>query len=276
MVDRNRIFSRALSTALFLAASQFLSASVVFQFPLPTTNLNQAAGSNRSNASFSANSGDYAGQDFTLTTSAVINSLTVYVVANSPTSGTIDTLGQEFTSISLYEGASTNGTSFNPATLAATQNTAQLNAAPRVYYTGTTDYQTLNSGTTFFPMYSVTFTGLNWFVPSGQDTYFLVGDTPVGGNSLFLSASTIPDPNSPLYSAFMEADSGFNPIGFDGCYSGPNQTGGQTTEPCTSTSIPNFNTNLAVVNFIASTPEPSTFGFLGLALAGFALKLRRK
>ena len=140
-------------TALNFSISS-ASAGVILQFPLPTANLNQAAGAARTNASVVE--GSFAGspsvpyivgEDFQLstTTAYVIDSLTVWAIANSPTSpGPIDTLGQEFSSFSLYTGyTADSGTTWHQVSQ-YNLNSTQLNAAPRAYYTGTTDYETLN------------------------------------------------------------------------------------------------------------------------------------
>jgi hypothetical protein len=262
-LDPNRLFRRALPWAIFLAAAQLLSAGVIYQFPLPTTNLNQAAGAARTNASVVAVP-DIAGDDFLLSNSVsyVVDSLTVWSIANSPTSGPINTLGQEFSSFTLYTGYTPDGlgatwTQVNSYSL----NSTQLNAAPRAYYTGTTDYQTLNPASgAYYPMYAVTFSGLNWSIPAGQVSYYGVGGVPIGSNTLALSASLYT--SDPQYDPFLILTG--NPWT-------PTSQGG-------ADSISGFK-GLAALNVSingAAVPEPSTLGFLGLGIAALALKLRRR
>jgi len=278
--DPYRLFSRALPPALFLATAHLLSASTLYQYALPTTNLNQAAGTSRSNASLiGANYGtvdgaaDIIGDDFVLNSTSVITSLTVYAIADSadPDAGTLD---QQFTSISLYTGASSDFSA--PVTLTSTLDSAQLALAPIVYYTGTTDYQTLDTpGTAFFSIYAVTFTGLDWSVPAGQLSYFGIGSVPIGGNSLALSISL--DPNANLYDPFLiytgnpytptYEDTGTDVCGFDAYGAcGITQTG----------SSPTGGYSVVNVDIEGSTPEPSTLGLLGLGIGALALKLRRR
>jgi hypothetical protein len=84
--------------ALALASS--LSADVIFERALPTANLNNAAGADRSNISWAPGDNTYIlGDDFTLASDSVINSFSVWEVSNngSPTT--------EFGSLSLYVGS---------------------------------------------------------------------------------------------------------------------------------------------------------------------------
>lgn len=269
-LNPNRLFRHALPWASFLAAAQLLSAGVLLQFPLPTTNLNQAAGAARTNASVVEGSFPgpvpyIAGEDFIIlsnTTSYVVDSLTVWAIANSPTSGSIDTLGQEFSSFSLYMGYTPDGAGATWTQVgSSTLNSNQLNAAPRAYYTGTTNYQTLNPASgAYYPLYAVTFGGLNWSIPAGQVSYFGVGGVPIGSNTLALSVSAYTD--NPQFDPFLFLIG--NPW--------------TPTYQDHSDSITNF-TGLTALNFSindAGVPEPSTFGLLGLGIAALALKLRRR
>ena len=268
-LNSNRLFRLVLPWAIFLAAAQLLSAGVILQFPLPTANLNQGAGASRTNASVIE--GSFAGsppvpyingEAFQLSTPYVVDSLTVWAIANSPTSpGPIHTLGQEFNSFSLYTGyTADSGTTWNQVG-SYSLNPTQLTAAPRAYYNGTTDYQSLASST-YYPMYAVTFNGLNWSIPAGQIAYFGVGGDPIGSNTLALSVSTYNN-STQFSSLYFLTGSPWAPKFEDA-----------------SNSINNF-TQVAALNFSisdanAGVPEPSTFGFLGLGIAGLVIKLRRR
>jgi hypothetical protein len=274
----NRLFLRVLPSVVFLAAAPLLSAGTVVNYPLPTTDLNQAAGADRTNASL--NQGvDIVGDDFVNTTgsSYVINNLTVYAIANSPG----DNIGDELSSVSLYTGAYSSGVG-DPVTLTATLDQAELTAAPEVDYTDSTEYQTLNSGTpgspntTYDPIYALTFTGLNLSILAGQDYYFAVAGIPVSGSyTLSLSASAVSNSSTTIDSFDLFAQSGSQYLfeyGDDGadvtCYS-------LASSSCTAVPIPGSGNYLAV-NFAVNTPEPSTLSILGLGLGALMLKLRRR
>jgi hypothetical protein len=200
------------------------------------------------------------GDDFVLGTTQTINSLTVYAIANSPTSGAIDTLGQELSTVTLYTGAYTGTLPGSTLTAVQTLTSAMLNADPRVQYNGTTDYESLNTAGTFYPIYAITFTNLNWTVPAGQLEFFGVSGAAIGGNTFNLSASF--DTDTLTYDPFF-------------FYTGSPYA---PTFQDQSNSITGFN-GQAVVNVsmdTSSVPEPSTLGFLGLGIAGLVLKLRRR
>ena len=151
-----------------LALASSLSAGVIFERALPTANLNNAAGADRSNISWAPGDNTYIlGDDFTLGSDSVINSLSVWEVSNngSPTT--------EFGSLSLYVGADPN------ISLISSSYTSSL----------VSGYQYQGSSGTFYDVYQITFSGLNLSAAGGVLYDFGIGATPGTESSLFLHAS---------------------------------------------------------------------------------------
>ena len=153
---------------IVLALASSLSAGVIFERALPTANLNNAAGADRSNISWAPGDNTYIlGDDFTLGSDSVINSLSVWEVSNngSPTT--------EFGSLSLYVGADPNlsfiSSSYTPSLVSG--------------------YQYQGSSGTFYDVYKITFSGLNLSAAGGVLYDFGIGATPGTESSLFLHGS---------------------------------------------------------------------------------------
>ena len=134
-------FQRALPLAIALATVSIAPAApIIFQRQLPTTNLNNAAGANRSNAA--PIQGSFSGvpyvlgDDFNLSGvgSFTIDSISVYMVTNT----LAGTPSSEFSAIQLYGGVD-----------AALSLRSSTYSASKVQYAGGLDYQSLNSSTFF-------------------------------------------------------------------------------------------------------------------------------
>jgi len=257
-------------------------ADTLWTNPLPTTNLNSAAGSSRSNVApvygslcdpgtGNCDSGNGAitgttnpyilGDQFVLSgTTNTITDVTVYEVGNTPTSGTIDNPTDEFSDITLFIGADQ----------AALTSISSSYSFQQVQYNGTTDYESVNTAGDFFPIFAITFSGLN--VNLGPGTYdFAIGATPIGGNTfaLLMSDPSLSGPSED--SASLSPNNGFLYYFDDG--NGP--IAGYQYGPG---SISNYN-NGADANVIISgtaTPEPSTLAMLGMGLLAAWAGLRRR
>ena len=230
--------------ALALASS--LSAGVIFERALPTANLNNAAGADRSNIAWAPGDNTYIlGDDFTLGSDSVINSLSVWEVSNngSPTT--------EFGSLSLYAGADDGGV-------------GALSLISSSYlYSLVSGYPYQGSSGAFYDVYKITFSGLNLTVAGGALYDFGIGATPGTQSSLFLHGSNA-------------ARSGSTQDGSDGLFLG------FTGPPYTLAYVIDSNGNgwdkssdINVEIDGSAVPEPATFGLLAIS-AGALLFLRRR
>jgi hypothetical protein len=224
-----------------LALASSLSAGVIFERALPTANLNNAAGANRSNISWAPGDSSYIlGDDFTLAWDSVIHSFSVWEVSNngSPTT--------EFGSISLYAGADPN------LSLISSSYTSSL----------VSGYQYQGYSGTFYDVYKITFSGLNLSATGGVLYDFGIGITPGTESSLYLHGS-----NAAL--------SGSRQDGADGLFLG------FTGPPYSLAYVIDSNGNGwdkssdINVQIDGVAPEPATFGLLAIS-AGALLFLRRR
>lgn len=160
------------SGALLFSVATTFAASVTFDRGLPTDNLNNAAGSDRSNVAWS-NGNDYvSGDDFTVGESGEkwkITAIRTWSVAHD------GYLGDEFTDIHLYGGSGNDGlTEIANGTLSeGTNDDGNPNIThTAVVYDNTEEYQT-GSGS-YRAIWQHDFTNLNWVVDGGQKYYFAV------------------------------------------------------------------------------------------------------
>jgi hypothetical protein len=227
--------------ALALASS--LSAGILFERALPTANLNDAAGANRSNIAWAPGDSTYIlGDDFTLASDSVVDSLSVWEVSNGASPAT------EFGSLSLYAGADPD-----------------LSLISSIYSSSlVSGYQYQGSSGNFYDVYKITFSGLNWSVPGGVMYDFGIGATPGTQSSLFLHGS-----NAAL--------SGSTQDGADGVFLG------FTGPPYTVTYVIDSNGNgwdkssdINVEIDGSAVPEPATFGLLAIGAGAFLLLRRRR
>ena len=271
--------SRLLAILAASLAPSIASAATVWSNPLPTGNLNSAAGSNRSNAApiygslcdplvppnncsgvgpQSPSEPYILGDQFNVGANTNITSVTVYEVGNSPTSGTINTPDQEFRNISLFLGADQT-----PLTLVSSTYTFQ-----RVQYNGTTDYESLNTNGLFFPIYSITFSGLNFLVGPGLND-FAIGATPIGNNTFALHTS------DPTLSGPTEDSASLSPNGFLYFFDDPTPDAAFQYSPGSISNYSNgADANVSILGDVV--PEPGTIGLLGLGLAGLRLLQRKR
>lgn len=229
--------------ALTLASS--LSAGVIFERALPTANLNDGAGVNRSNISWAPGDNSYIlGDDFTLGSNSVIDTLSVWEVSSNANPRT------EFGSISLYVGAD-DATTGSPLSFLSSSYSSSL----------VSGYQYQGGSGRYYDVYKISFSGLNLSVAGGVLYDFGIGGTT---SNLYLHAS-----NAGL--------SGSTQDGADGFYLG--YTGGSpyglTYVIDSSETGWDKSSDINVEIQGTEIPEPATFGMLAIS-AGALLFLRRR
>jgi PEP-CTERM motif len=272
------LFAAALASGLAPTAS---ADALIFDRGLPdSTNVNNAAGANRSNVSWGnqISNGNYfmVGDniDLSLTPNTtggwVINDIRVWEVANteigSPTS-TSPPAGSdphsEFSTLTLFLGAAY--TTLTPVSSTYTSTFVQ-------YLPGGLNYQGTRGG--YFPLYQIDFSGLNILVPATENLGFAIDAVPNNGNAWFIHAS-----NAAL--------SGTDQEGFDNFYElycGNSATPGASTSASYCDLIDSngngfdksSDINVEVFGSASATPEPATFGLFGAGLLGLIRCRRRK
>ena len=255
--------SKVLPLAVVLATFSIASAGpVIFQRALPTTNLNNAAGVNRSNAG--PIQGSFSGVPFTIgddfilpgSGNYVIDTLSVFMITNT----LAGTPSSEFSKITLYGGKD------NLPALTQLTQLSQTYSATKVQYNGTTDFQSVG-GSSFFSIYQITFSGLAWAVQGSQYYDFAVNGTPIGSNTFALHVS-----NDVLGGA-----TNAGPLAWDGSFLIAQGSPLAITAASNSTTIPGFNKGSDVNVIITSgVPEPSSFGMLAIGIGALVMRLRRK
>jgi hypothetical protein len=198
--------SACLGLTLAFAAAQADASVLVIDRGLPTANLNNAAGSDRSNVSWDFQGyGWIAGDDFTVPTAEPghtkwrIDTIRTWVVAgttgglaaanndNDTGNDNVYALGDTFASLSLYLGRGSTLDNVSTGVFAGAGSNATDNAnisISRVQYSSAEsqfDYQ--GSSTNFIQMFEVEFTNLGLLVDPGEMINFAVdglgaGDTP--------------------------------------------------------------------------------------------------
>ena len=220
------------------------------------------------------------GDQFMLSsTTNTITSVTIYEVGNAVTSefGTPgDTPDTEFSNLSLYVGPDGSATGLGSA-VDSLSGASLLSASSQVCYSGTCgaggmNYLSTSNPNDYYAIYAVTFSGLDLTLGAGLYD-FAIGATPIGGNTFALLTS---DPNNS--GGATEDSASLSPNGF--LYYFYDGTGGAplATYQYGPGAIAGYD-NGADVNVTidgTTTPEPSTFGLLGLGLAGVWAGMRRR
>jgi hypothetical protein len=223
--------------------------------------------------------GDYFSLAPSSTGYDTINSVTVYEVANGTTAS--NTPNQEFSNITLYGGIDPtgNGGSFSVSPLSSTYTYTGYQYAADYTNTGAANYCSLSNpaacGTagqaTYYNIYALTFSGLNWTVQTGVNYDFAVSGTPIGNNVFSLHATNA------LLSGAIEDDTDNSAIVYTPYQPNP------TNLVATYAAGPGYVTNYAngadvniLINGTTSTPEPGTFALVGVGLLTGALLRRRK
>jgi len=265
---------RTIFVSLLLASclTPFASAgTILFQRPLPNatnnaaTYVNGAVGPNRSNYVYRdySDQGYYfiPGDDFKLKTDAVIDSLTVWGVANAPLTSTAPfDPGSEFDQLNLYMGSPSGD---------LTWQTDQYTAVRDYYQPGNVNFESQDGLNQSYAIYKITFTGLNIFVPANTLIGFAIYPIPLDPAFNFALHSSV---NS------LTLASGVSPFdGPDGLvrYFYYNGNVYPAAEFSYSGSVDKFDADANVIITGTAIPEPATFGLLGAGLAAFVYLKRR-
>lgn len=264
--DSVRLALLASATALAFGAFGFANPAkadtVLFDRGLPTTNLNNAAGSDRSNVAWGEQGPDAApavnsiGEDYTLSGNAVVNSVTVWVIDNGTSGGT-----PAANSYQLWIGSDTNPGIGSTASVSQVATSATVT---QVTYAGGASYQ--SSSGSYDNIYQVTFTGLGLSQAAGTYAFAVSGLSDSGMLTPFLSAS-----NAALGGANQVAGTG-DIYGFDAAGNMDTTNG----YPWADIAGWDKSSDIDIVVSGVAVPEPVSLTLFGAALAGLGVVRRKK
>jgi hypothetical protein len=210
----------------------------------------------------------YLGDVFALNQESTITSFTLYEVGDVPTTGdcatcaAADTPGSEFSSVGLYIGP--DGENLSLASGTPTSASQYKPGGVPLDYLCTTC-----ATPTYYAIWAITFSGLNITVPAGDYDFAINGVAKSGNTFALLSSDTagctpscVSDTPGLGFDLFQQDGPGGPPIL---TYSG--------TNPSSYTGGDNLDLDALIQG--AAIPEPATFGFLAVGLAGILLGRRR-
>lgn len=272
------------SVVLVGVAAAASAQSLVVDRGLPTANLNDAAGSNRSNVAWGWYGNNwFAGDNFSLGTADgsnhwEINHIRTWVIigygyGDPNTSAFLgaantDVPSDEFSAVNLYLGDA-NGTMSIVKSANLTGGTAtddvNVTLTPVTYSDGTT-YQ--GNSTSFINMYQVDFTGLNITAGSGQSVEFGVDGVAKAYNNGYFGWFNHASNAALSGSTQQGADNLMQYYGVAGDYEGPDDSNGNGWDKSSDLNVQVWATQ--------AVPEPSEFGFLAIAGLGLLSAAKRK
>ena len=247
-----------LGLVLALGGISSLSAATIFDRGLPdSTNVNDVAGANRSNVTwdFGSASGVLVGDDFMFSNAGIVDSITVFEVANGTGAGS--TPGSEFNSFTLYYGG------VNLLDHSSSVFTSQL----VTYQPGGENYQ--GSGGGFYDIYALTFNGLNFSADANTLYGFALAADPKTGNTLALHASNAALSGTPQ----QGADNLFS--GYDAttlAYLGSCDSGDSTT--CGPLWDKSSDINVKIDGTLV--PEPASLGLMAIGIGALIFVARKR
>src|SRR5258708_33030388 len=174
-----------LKLAAILSACSLANAGMLFGGDLPALGLN-LSGASRSNIApiqgTISGTPFVIGDDFTLSSSSVVDSITVWIVGNCPVTTctpTNTTPNSEFSSIQLFGGLDSSGSGHVNLLSSSYSST-------HVQYTGGVDYLSPSGSGLSYPLFQITFSSLNLMIQGSQLFDFAVQGTPTGVGALSL------------------------------------------------------------------------------------------
>ncbi|NEP43320.1 MAG: PEP-CTERM sorting domain-containing protein [Okeania sp. SIO2H7] len=283
----------AATSALLVGFATETQAALLFDRGLPTENLNDISGPDRSNIRLATDLENlyFYGDDFTIGAEGEtykVDTIRTWVVPafriSFDNAGDPEELGDLFESVTLFTGAAED--SDISARTSATLNTENnLTSNPDVTLTKVT-YPNTDSNFEVFPdrfddfvdIWQIDFNHLNWTIEGGKEYRFGVrgvGRSILGFNSFFFpwynhgsNAGLSGSPQDGADNMFFRFDARGNFIkSID--------TGGLNWDKSSDINIQVFG-DLVSSGDVASTPEPAAiFGLLTVSVLGVVLKVKR-
>jgi hypothetical protein len=260
-----------------------LATPLAFDRGLPTSANVNGSPAARSNEAWltgtftnGGNSYQLAGDDFSFAANGIIGSITVFEVANNNVGDGASSLPtSEFSSITLYEGTNAAAGTTGISAVSSSYSFAQVSYQP-----GSVNFIDQNGNA--FPIYALTFSGLNLAVTSGTLYDFAVDATANPGGCV---NSPFADPCILALHGTNAALAGDTQQGSDNQYRTFTLAGGKATfqsfceitcqegNDGVATIAP---TDINVQVTFAAVPEPATWSTLAAGLGGLMLFARKR